>query len=74
MDPDELDYVMQEIDDIEDEWELRVARKEKMVYRGGKYVRHEDALFAPDYEEENRFRVLNTMRSVETTVRVKVKE
>lgn len=74
VDPDELDYVMQEIGDIEDEWELRVARKEKMVYRGGKYVRHEDTLFAPDYEEENRFRVLNTMRSVETTVRVKVKE
>lgn len=74
VDPDELDNVKREISDIEYEWEEKASRREKLQYRHSKYVRKDESLFAPDYEEDNRFRVLNSMRSVETTVEVKVRE
>lgn len=74
VDPDELENVKSEIEDIEDAWEAYANSEAELHY---KYNRHDPgmrSLFAPDYEEDSRFRVLNTMRSVETTVNVKVKE
>lgn len=74
VDPDELDNVRREIAEIEDEWEQRACRKEELAYRFNKYLNRGKTLFDPDYEEGSRFRVLNTMRSVETAVEVKVRE
>lgn len=74
VDPDELDNVKREISDIEEEWENRCAHQEKFVYRRGKYTKESECLFDADYEEDSRFRVLNTMRSVETNVLVTTKE
>ena len=37
-------------------------------------VSEDECLFDADFEEDSRFRVLNTMRSVETTITVKTKE
>lgn len=74
VDPDELDNVKKEIFEIEEEWEERASRREELKYKNSKYQSRDKSLFDPDYEEESRFRVLNTMRSVETTVKVKVRE
>lgn len=74
VDPDELDNVKREIEDIEEEWENRSAHQEKFVYKRGKFVKESECLFDADYEEDSRFRVLNTMRSVETNVLVTTKE
>lgn len=74
VDPDELDNVKREIDDIEEEWENRCAHQEKFVYKRGKFTKESECLFDADYEEDSRFRVLNTMRSVETSVLVTTKE
>ncbi len=74
VDPDELDNVKREIEEIEEAWEEKAYRRDKLRYRNSKYTKKEDALFDDDYEENSRFRVLNTMRSVETTVNVIVKE
>ena len=74
VDHDELDNVKREISDIEEEWENRCAHQEKFVYRRGKYTKESECLFDADYEEDSRFRVLNTMRSVETNVLVTTKE
>lgn len=74
VDPDELDNVKREICDIEEEWENRCAHQSKFVYKKSKYTKESECLFDPDYEEDSRFRVLNTMRSVETSVLVTTKE
>lgn len=74
VDPDELKNVKCEIEEIEEEWENRCAHQEKFVYRRSKYTKNSECLFDADYEEESRFRVLNTMRSVETNVLVTTKE
>lgn len=74
VDPEETENVKREIYQIEEEWEQRISRKKIMKYRGSKYDKKDHILFDPDYEEGSRFRVLNTMRSVETTVEVKVRE
>lgn len=74
VDPDELENVKREISDIEEEWENRCAHQEKFVYKRGKYTKESECLFDADYEEDSRFRVLNTMRSVETNVLVTIKE
>lgn len=74
VDPDELENVKREISDIEEEWENRCAHQEKFVYKRGKYTKESECLFDADYEEDSRFRVLNTMRSVETNVLVTTKE
>jgi hypothetical protein len=74
VDPDECDNVREEINEIEEEWERKAYRKDKLKYRKTRYINQKDVLFEPDYDEYSRFRVLNTMRSVETTVKVITKE
>ncbi|WP_031548891.1 helicase-related protein [Oribacterium sp. FC2011] len=74
VDPDELENVKYEISEIEEEWECRRSHQDKFVYRPGKYIKNNESLFDADYEEDSRFRVLNTMRSVETNVLVTTKE
>ena len=74
VDPDELDNVKRELLQIEEEWEERCAHKEKFQYKRSKFISEDECLFDADFEEDSRFRVLNTMRSVETTITVKTKE
>lgn len=74
VDPDELENVKREIYDIEEEWEDRCAHQERFVYKRGRFTKESECLFDADYEEDSRFRVLNTMRSVETNVLVTTKE
>lgn len=74
VDPDELDNVKEEIGQIEEEWEMKASRRDVLHYKYSRYISKDKALFEPDYEENSRFRVLNSMRSVETTVEVKVRE
>lgn len=74
VDPDELENVKREINDIEEEWENRCAHQEKFVYKRGRFTKESECLFDADYDEDSRFRVLNTMRSVETNVLVTTKE
>ena len=72
IDPEEYEHLLEDIDDIEAEWEkkthIRLPGDKKLVYRINGYVRGEEELFDPDYEEDSRFRILNTMRSVETSM------
>ncbi len=65
---------MSDLDSIEQEWEDKASRREKLRYRKTKYISQDNVLFDPDYLEDSRFRVLNTMRSVETTVKVSTLE
>ena len=74
VDPCEVGNVRKELDSIEDEWETKAYRKDHLWYRKTKGRSDSDTLFDPDYKEDSRFRVLNTMRSVETTVKVITKE
>ncbi|WP_051204812.1 helicase-related protein [Butyrivibrio sp. VCD2006] len=73
VDPDEYDNVLDELKDIELEWEARARENSSMTYIKSLYQK-EPALFGEDYEEENRFRVMNSMRSVETSVQVITRE
>lgn len=73
VDPDELENVQEEIDDIEIEWESMAKRNPDLTYRKVPFQK-EEALFSEDYEEDSRFRVLNSMRSVETSVQVITRE
>jgi len=74
VDPDEYENVEEELDDIEIEWEAQAKKHPEMLYRKENRYQKEYTLFAEDYEEDNRFRVLNSMRSVETTVQVITRE
>ena len=74
VDPSERDHVKHDLEEIERVWEEKRGRREEFRYRKTKNVDWDDVLFDPDYEENSRFRVLNTMRSVETTVKVTVTE
>lgn len=70
VDPREYDHVAEDLDEIETIWEEKCSRRNKLSYRYTKYCDPDQVLFDPDYYEDSRFRVLNTMRSVETTVTV----
>lgn len=74
VDPAEYEHVVRDLDEIELEWEEKSVRKDQLRYRRTKYVSAKDVLFDPDYAENSRFRILNTMRSVETTIDVTVTE
>ena len=74
VDPTEYEHVKADIEEIERVWEDKASRREKLKYKKTKYISANDALFDPDYAENSRFRVLNTMRSVETTVKVSTTE
>lgn len=74
VDPDEYEHVLKDIDEIEYYWEDKASRRDKLKYRKTKFASQNDVLFEPDYNENSRFRVLNTMRSVETSVKVTTSE
>lgn len=74
VDPGEAENVKADIEEIEKSWERKCYRRDKLKYRKTKYTTQNDALFEPDYNEHSRFRVLNSMRSVETTVKVVTNE
>ena len=74
VDPTEYDHVKHDLEEIERAWEEKKGRREEFRYRKNKNVDWDSVLFDPDYEENSRFRVLNTMRSVETMVKVTVTE
>ena len=73
VDPDEYENVEEELCEIELEWEELAKRNPDMTYRK---VPHQTipALFKDDFEEESRFRIMNSMRSVETPVQVIARE
>lgn len=74
VDPDECGNVSAELEEIEDEWQRRAGRVDKLKYRHDKYTKAGESLFDDDYEEGSRFRVLNSMRSVETMIDVSARE
>ena len=75
VDPAEHDNVLADIDEIEYEWEQKADRRDKPLrYRKTRYSKQDEALFEPDYYEDSRFRILNTMRSVETSITVMTNE
>jgi hypothetical protein len=74
VDPDEYEHVLKDLDEIEYYWEDKASRRDKLKYRKMKFINQNDVLFEPDYNENSRFRVLNTMRSVETSVKVTTSE
>ena len=59
VDPDELDTVMAELQDVEDEW--NIAATGSLVYRSFK---NEKKLLKSD-TDNSRFRTMNSMRSVD---------
>ncbi len=73
VDPDEYENVEEELNDIELEWETLAQDNPDMTYRKGLY-QQSPALFKDDYKEEDRFRILNSMRSVETSAQVITRE
>jgi hypothetical protein len=75
VDPTERNNVLSDIDEIEYEWEQKADRRDKPLrYKKNQYSRQDEALFEPDYCEDSRFRILNTMRSVETSITVMTNE
>lgn len=73
VDPDEYENVEEELNDIIVEWEDLAKENPKLTYRKSLY-QTDPALFKEDYDEDSRFRVLNSMRSVETAVQVIARE
>lgn len=73
VDPDEYENVLEELNEIEKEWENLANDNSKMTYRKDQFQK-DTALYDEDYEEGSRFRVLNSMRSVETSVQVITRE
>lgn len=69
VDPDEYENVLEELQDIETEWDDKASKNDVLLYHKDQFSK-EEALFSDDYDETNRFRVLNSMRSVETSVQV----
>ncbi|CBK74205.1 Helicase conserved C-terminal domain [Butyrivibrio fibrisolvens 16/4] len=69
VDPDEYENVEEELEEIEIEWESLAMENSDMTYRKSPF-QTKPALFCEDYNENSRFRVLNSMRSVETAVQV----
>ena len=73
VDPDELENVAEDIEDIELEWEALATKNPGMTYRKRPY-KDNQYLFKDDFEEDSRFRIMNSMRSVETSVQVVTRE
>lgn len=73
VDPDEYENVDEELREIELEWEELAKENPNMTYRKVPY-QTTPALFKDDFDEESRFRVMNSMRSVETSVQVIARE
>ena len=73
VDPDEYENVEEELDEIEQEWEALAEENPDLTYRKD-LSKQRPALFKEDYREDDRFRVLNSMRSVETSIQVIARE
>ena len=73
VDPDEYNNVAEELAEIELQWELLAKEYPDLTYRKDQFQKTE-SLFKADYEEESRFRVMNSMRSVETAVQIIMRE
>ena len=73
VDPDELENVVEDIEEIELEWEALATKNPRMTYKKSS-IKNGSYLFKDDFEEDSRFRVLNSMRSVETSVQVIARE
>lgn len=71
VDPFELDNVMKDIDEIEKVWEERTCNSDLVYYN---YNRNSNSLYRDDYEESDRFRMMNSMRSVEPNVDIYTEE
>lgn len=59
VDPDEIDNVLEEIKDIEEAWQD--ATQGELYYK----KKNKKQLLKPDTDETSRFRIMNSMRSVE---------
>ena len=73
VDPDEYENVIEELNEIESEWEELALQNPDLTFRKDPFQKT-PSLFMDDYAEDSRFRVLNSMRSVETSVQVVVRE
>lgn len=72
VDPDELENVKKEIEEIETEWESIAISNTKLIYF--RAYNDSETLFKEDIKDGNRFRMMNSMRSVEPTVEVETLE
>lgn len=72
VDQEELDDVIIELNNIESEWENQAIRITDLVYY--KYGSAENALYKEDFMENNRFRMMNSLRTVEPSIEVDVEE
>lgn len=73
VDPEEYENVEDELNEIELEWELQALEHADLVYQKRSGTTG-PALFKESYQEGERFRVLNSMRSVEPSVQVITRE
>ena len=73
VDPDEYENVNEELLEIELEWEELARENPLMTYRKDPFQKL-PSLFKDDFDEDSRFRVMNSMRSVETSVQVITRE
>lgn len=74
VDPDEYENVEKEIEEIIQEWDSKARKSEILKYRNNGFDSSDNVLFDDECDEMSRFRVLNSMRSVETTIDVIVRE
>lgn len=72
IDKQEYQNVEKELEDIEEEWQSRVHPD--LIYKKTSKFDKRVQLFDRESDEIGRFRVLNSMRSVETTVPVTIEE
>ncbi len=63
VDDREKDKLLNELMDIEDQWETQADALDELWYR----KKDKPSLFRPDTEEDSRFRIMNSMRSVEAS-------
>ncbi len=63
VDEREKENLLNEMLDIEDQWEEQAASQEELWYR----KKGKPSLFRSDTDEDSRFRIMNSMRSVEAS-------
>ena len=73
IDAQEYENVKKELEKIEEEWEAKCCPN--LVYKkNSEYAKDQISLFDPESVESSRFRIMNSMRSVETTVNITIEE
>lgn len=70
VDPSEYEHTKKSLEEIERTWERKTFCHSKLSYVKNKYTSANDVLFDPEYYENSRFRVLNSMRNVDITINV----